>query len=115
MRNGRKRAADDARAGQDQENPRQLVRSLGHQENRHAEAAVAAELHQHAGMQHRDGRRSRSMTVGRPRMEREHRAEHAEADERERENRYCALIGIVCLDISRIFIESCPPSGAEWK
>ena len=25
------------------------------------------------------------MTVGRPRMEREHRAEHAEADERERE------------------------------
>ena len=67
--------------GKDKEYPRQLLRRLRHQEYRHTETAVAAQLHQYAGMQHRDRSRRRGMAVGRPRMERKERSEHSETDE----------------------------------
>ena len=81
----RERSVDHADTGQRQENPCQFVGRLGHQEDRHAKTTVSAEFHQHPSMQHRNGRRRRSVTVRRPRVERKHRAEHPEADERQRE------------------------------
>ena len=81
----RERSVDHADTGQRQENPCQFVGRLGHQEDRHAKTTISAELHQHPRMQHRNGRRRRSVTVRRPRVEREHRAEHSETDERQRE------------------------------
>ena len=68
---------NDTDTGQDQENPCQFVSSLGHQEYGNTETSVTSEFHQHAGMQHRHGGRRRSVTVGRPCVEREHRTQHA--------------------------------------
>ena len=61
------------------------MRRFGHQVHRHAETAVAAQLHQHAGVEHRHGGRCRCVTVGAPGVEREEGAQHAEADEDHRE------------------------------
>ena len=58
---------------------------LGHQVDGHTEAAISAELHEHACVEHRHSRGGRGVTVGRPCVEREERAKHAESDEDERE------------------------------
>ena len=70
---------------EDKENPAEFVGSLGHEVHGDAEAAVAAELHEHAGVEHRNGGRRGSVAVGTPRVEGEECAEHAETDKRERE------------------------------
>ena len=82
---GREGAVHDRDRRQGDEYPAQLVRRFGHEVHRHAETTVAAQLHQHAGMEHRHGRRGRSMAVGAPRMEGEQGAQHAEPDEDQRE------------------------------
>ena len=82
---GRESAVHDRNRREDDENPAQFVRRFGHQVHRHAEAAVAAQLHQHAGVEHRHGGRCRCVTVGAPGVEREEGAQHAEADEDHRE------------------------------
>ena len=48
----RESTVNDADTGQDEEDPSQLVSGLGHQEDRHAEATVSTQFHQHAGVQH---------------------------------------------------------------
>ena len=82
---GREGSVDDGDARQDEEDPGQLVGSLGHEEHGDAEAAVASQLHQHAGVQHGHGRGRRGMTVGAPCVEGEEGTQHAEADERQGE------------------------------
>ena len=54
---------------------------------RHADAqdAERAELHQDAGVQHRDAGRRGHVAVRRPRVQRPHAGQHAEADHEERE------------------------------
>ena len=68
-----------------EEYPAQLLCGFGHQVHGDAEAAVAAQLHQYACMQHTDGGRCGCMTVGAPGMEREQSAQHAETEEGKRE------------------------------
>ena len=70
---------------QDEEDPRQFVGSLRHQEHGDAEATVTSQFHQYTGMQHGHSRRRRSMTVGAPCVEREQGAQYAETDEGQRE------------------------------
>ena len=48
---------------ENQEYPRQLISGIGQQIHGNTETAVASELHQHTGMQHRHSRRCGSMTV----------------------------------------------------
>ena len=67
----RKCPVNHADTRQNQENPSQLVGRFGHQEHRYAEAAVAPQLHQNPGMEHRDRGRCRSVTVRAPCVERE--------------------------------------------
>ena len=82
---GRECAVDDGDRREDDEDPGEFLGCVGQQVHSHAEAAVASELHQHAGVQHRHSRGGRSMTVGRPSVEREQSSQHTETDEDEGE------------------------------
>ena len=70
---------------EDKEYPAEFLCSLGEQVHGHAEAAIASEFHQHAGMEHRHSGGRRGMTVGRPGVEREQGPEDSETDEDEGE------------------------------
>ena len=72
-------------AGEDKEYPSQFIGGFGHQIHGNAEAAVASELHEHAGVEHRNCRGGGSMTVGRPGVEGEHGTEDTETCEGEDE------------------------------
>ncbi len=85
LHTGREGSVDNRYTGQDKEYPGEVVGRLGHQIHCHAEAAVASELHQHAGVKHRHCRRRTCVTVGAPCVEGEHRAQHTESDKCHRE------------------------------
>ena len=89
---------DHRDGGEDEEDPREILCSLRQQVHGHTETAIASELHQHTGMEHRHGGRRRGMTVGRPCVEREQGSQHTEADEDEGEEDvlYPAGDGVGC-------------------
>ena len=51
----------------------------------YTETSVTSQLHQYTGMKHTNCRRSRSMTIGTPCMEREQGSQHSESQENHRE------------------------------
>ena len=91
LHTGAEGTVDHGDAREDEEYPTELVGSLGHEVHGNAEAAVATQLHEYAGMQHRHGRGGRSVTVGAPCVEGEEGSEHTETDEGEGEPE--ALLG----------------------
>ena len=100
-------AIDDADAREREKYPAQLRCGIGHQEDGDAEAAVASQFHEHAGMEHRHRCGGRSMAVGRPCVEGEHGAKHAEAHKGHREEEELPVVrnGIVVSHLKQIHRE----------
>ena len=86
-------AVDHGDSRQHEEDPAQFVGGLGQEVHGNAETAVTTELHEHTGVEHRNGRGGGGVTIGRPCVEGEECAEHTEADEGHREPKQLPVVG----------------------
>ncbi len=109
---GRECSVDNRDAGQDKENPGEVIGSLRHEVHGHTEASVTTQLHKHTSMEHRHGGRGTGMTVGAPGMEGEHGAEDTEADKAHREEEILPAFGdTLCLLDVACDIDDVPGKG----
>ena len=80
LRHRRQRAVHDIDAGDHADQPGEISGARRQQSHAHPHDTVGAELHQHAGVKHRDRRRRRSVAIGRPRVQRPDTGEDPESD-----------------------------------